>query len=190
MSTNYKAVFVDKDGTLIPDIPYNVNTELITLEEGVAEGLQMLQSAGYIIVIVSNQSGLAQGYFTVEAFDKVKDKINALLAAQGIALQGFYYCPHCADGDCDCRKPAPGMLLQAARELGIDLDRSWMIGDILNDVEAGKRAGCRSILIDNGNETEWLLNDWRTPDLTAKDFKMAAQYITAENMRSRSFAEL
>lgn len=184
-----KAVFLDKDGTIIPDIPYNTNSDLISLNEGVVEGLQLLQSYGYLLVIVSNQSGVAHGYFTVDELDGVKQTINDLCRKIGIYLDGFYYCPHHPDGsvecykvNCDCRKPKPGLILKAATDMDIDLSSSWMIGDILNDVEAGKNAGCKTILIDNGNETEWELNEQRSPEYKAKDLAEAARYIlTAVN---------
>jgi histidinol phosphatase-like enzyme len=94
-------------------------------------------------------------------------------------LDGFYYCPHAPDAGCDCRKPAPGMLERAAREHGVDLRASWMIGDILDDVEAGRRAGCRTILLDNGNETEWRDGEQRCPDYVARDLAQAAAIIAA-----------
>jgi D-glycero-D-manno-heptose 1,7-bisphosphate phosphatase len=184
MTKKSKAVFVDKDGTLIPDIPYNVDTSLITLEHFVAEGLLALQCAGYKIVIISNQSGIARGLFTAGEFHAVQVKLEGLLTEHGISLHGFYYCPHYPGGsiaeyskECDCRKPKPGLLLHAAQELMLDLGNSWMIGDILNDVQAGKSAGCRTILIDNGNETDWIMNEARTPDFIAGNFKEAAKYV-------------
>lgn len=179
-----RAIFLDKDGTLIPNIPYNVDASRIELEENVVEGLQLFQSYGYRLVVISNQDGIARGYFTSEAFDKVKERIVNICLALGIYLDGFYYCPHHPDGsvedyssDCDCRKPKPGLLLQAAGDMDIDLPNSWMIGDILNDVEAGNRAGCKSILIDNGNETEWAKSPEREPEYQAKDLTEAARYI-------------
>lgn len=179
-----KAVFIDKDGTLIRDVPYNVQPGLIVLEEGVIEGLHMLSRAGYLIVIISNQSGVARGYFEEAALVQVKEKIIELLKREGIALDGFYYCPHHPAGntapyavDCSCRKPAPGMILQAAKELGIDTCASWMIGDILHDVEAGNRAGCHTVLINNGNETEWVAGTWRKPDVVAANVQEAAALI-------------
>lgn len=172
-----KAVFLDKDGTIVPDIPYNVNTDLITLNEGVIEGLQLLQSYGYLLVIVTNQSGVALGYFTHEQVDAVKEKLSGLCLKLGIYLDGFYCCPHHPEGSCNCHKPQPGLLLKAATDMDIDLSCSWMIGDILNDVEAGKKAGCKTILIDNGNETEWKVNDYRQPEYKAKDLAEAARYI-------------
>jgi D,D-heptose 1,7-bisphosphate phosphatase len=179
-----KAIFIDKDGTLIPDIPYNVDPEKVTLQDGALEGLSQLQKAGYLLIIVSNQSGVARGYFKEEALIGVQRKIESLLAEKGVLLNGFYYCPHYPNADikeyaveCDCRKPQPGMLLKAAREQNIDLSQSWMIGDILNDVEAGKKAGCKTVLIDNGNEKDWLVNEMRTPDYKAKSIKDAAFQI-------------
>lgn len=179
-----KAIFLDKDGTLIPDIPYNVNPDLISLEDGAIKGLYALQSDGYLLIIISNQSGVAQGVFAEKALSGVHEKIVQLLKDNYINLDGFYYCPHHSSGsiqgyniECACRKPKPGMILRAAQERNIDLSASWMIGDILNDVEAGNKAGCRTILIDNGNETEWIQNEWRKPDYLAGNIIEAAEFI-------------
>jgi D,D-heptose 1,7-bisphosphate phosphatase len=187
-----KAVFLDKDGTIIPDIPYNVDPNKITLSEAVIEGLQMLQSNGYLLVIVSNQAGIAHGYFNMEQLHALQNALSRMCAKMGIYLDGFYYCPHHPEGavdsfakECDCRKPEPGMLLLAAEQMNIDLSSSWMIGDILNDVEAGHRAGCRSILVNNGNETEWEAGPMRTPEYTASNFADAAQHILSANNKSK-----
>src|SRR5438874_4893062 len=143
------AVFIDKDGTLIEDVPYNVDPALVELAPGAAEGLVLLAEAGYALVIVSNQSGVARGMFAEEALVAIEDRVRELLGEIGVPLAGFYYCPHHPQGQvaryaiaCSCRKPEPGMLLQAARDLQLDLDRSWLVGDILDDVAAGRRAGC------------------------------------------------
>jgi D,D-heptose 1,7-bisphosphate phosphatase len=182
-----KAVFIDKDGTLIPDVPYNVDPSLITLNEGVLEGLQMLSKEGYLLIMISNQAGVAHGYFKEDALDGVKEKISLLLAPINLNFDGYYFCPHHLNGsverysiDCSCRKPKPGMILQAAKDYNVDLSSSYMIGDILNDVEAGKAAGCKSILLNNGGETEWILNEQRTPDLVVKNFKEAAEWIVGQ----------
>jgi D-glycero-D-manno-heptose 1,7-bisphosphate phosphatase len=178
------AVFLDKDGTLIEDVPYCVDPHKLRLLPGALEGLGRLQTAGYQLLVVSNQSGVAHGYFAEAALAAVEARLRALLGAAGIELAGFYYCPHHPAGrvkqyafDCDCRKPAPGLLLRAARELGLELARSWMIGDILHDVEAGHRAGCRAVLIDNGNETEWELTALRAPEVIVADLNQAAAVI-------------
>jgi D,D-heptose 1,7-bisphosphate phosphatase len=179
-----KAVFLDKDGTLIPDVPYNVNTDLITLQAGAIPGLKKLTAAGYDLIIISNQAGIAYGYFQEEEIKKVKERVEEMLRMEGVALTGFYYCPHHPDGKvsqyrktCDCRKPAPGLILQAAKDFSINLSASWMVGDILNDIEAGHLAGCRSILIDNGNETEWVMSEMRKPDAKARNLNDAADFI-------------
>lgn len=177
LTTLRPAIFLDKDGTLIPNIPFNVNPDLMTLSAGVGMTLQQLQQAGFALVVVSNQSGIAKGYFPETAMEAVSARLQALLNEWGVTLDGFYYCPHDRLGsvpqyrqECTCHKPLPGLLQQAALELDLDLPTSWMVGDILNDVEAGKRAGCKSILIDNGNETEWRMTHFRQPDVIVTDF--------------------
>lgn len=180
-----KALFLDKDGTLIPDIPYNITPSRITLNEYVAESLYHLQKK-FKLIVVSNQAGVAKGLFTVEELQGVENKMISLFREYQVKIDAFYFCPHDPDGIvlpyakvCDCRKPAAGMLKQAAIDHQLDLSESWMIGDILNDVQAGKSVGCKAILIDNGNETEWDLDSsaYRIPDYIAADFKAAATFI-------------
>jgi len=179
-----KAVFIDKDGTLIPNIPYNVDPEKITLSTKASDGLIKLQNSGFLLIIVTNQSGVAKGLFKEKELEKVRNKIETLCIADNIQLSGFYFCPHHPHGvvhqyaiACKCRKPSEGLLLKAAKDLTIDLTKSWMIGDILNDVEAGNRAGCRSILLNNGNETEWKNGNYREPAYIARNIPEAAEYI-------------
>jgi histidinol-phosphate phosphatase family protein len=179
-----RAIFIDKDGTLIKNVPYSIDPALIELENDAGVALQMLKENDYLIIVVSNQSGVAYGYFKESDLERVKSQIQYLLQKQSAAIDAFYFCPHHPEGKeleysifCDCRKPQPGMLIQAAREFGIDLTLSWMIGDILNDVEAGNRAGCKSILIDNGNETEWITNEMRLPAYIVRNLKEAASVI-------------
>lgn len=181
-----QAVFLDKDGTLIEDVPYNVDPERIQLTQGAVEGLQVLSRSGYQLIVITNQSGVARGYFPESALVAVEERLRQMLAEVGVCLAGFYYCPHHPDGvvqefaiTCSCRKPEPGLLLRAANRHSIDLRESWFIGDILNDVEAGRRAGCRTILIDNGNETEWDLSAGRSPHYTVANLAEAAQVITS-----------
>ena len=178
------AVFIDKDGTLVEDVPYNVDLSLIRFAPGAVQGLRRLSRAGFAIVLVSNQSGVARGLFDVAAVERVNHYLRGLLESQGVPLLGCYFCPHLADGavseyamQCDCRKPGAGMLLKAAGEHDIDLRASFMVGDILDDVEAGHAAGCKSILIDAGSETEWLGGPLREPDFIAADLDQAADYI-------------
>ena len=187
-----RAVFLDKDGTLVENVPYNVDPTRIRLAPGAADALRTLASAGYLIVVVSNQSGVARGLFDVSRLAEVERTLDDLLSREGVSLDGFYFCPHLPGGSvapyaiaCECRKPAPGMLFRAAEELGIDLDRSWMVGDILDDVEAGRAAGCRTVFVDVGNETEWVRSPARVPDQIALDLAVAVEAIeTARDVRS------
>jgi D,D-heptose 1,7-bisphosphate phosphatase len=144
-------------------------------------------------VVVSNQSGVAHGFFPEEALSAVEAKLRELCGKAGAALAGFYYCPHAPDGSvkkyattCLCRKPRPGLLVRAALELGIDLQASWLIGDILDDIEAGISAGCKTALLLNGNETEWDLSRGRCPHYYAADLRDAAQIVIGENARNRT----
>jgi histidinol-phosphate phosphatase family protein len=185
------AVFVDKDGTLVEDVPYNVDPALIRLASGAERGLALLHRAGYLLVVVTNQSGVARGLFERAALAVVEARLRALLAAAGVPLAGFYACPHHPEGIveryravCDCRKPAPGLLTRAARDLGIDLGRSWLVGDTFHDGEAGRRAGCQTVLLDNGRETEWDPTPDRHPDLLAPDLLGAAHLILASGSRA------
>jgi D-glycero-D-manno-heptose 1,7-bisphosphate phosphatase len=187
---NNAAIFLDKDGTLIDDVPYNVDPGRIRLAPGAATGLPRLHGAGYRLFVVSNQSGVAFGRFGEAALAGVEARLRALLGAIGVPLGGFSYCPHHPEGTvavyaraCGCRKPSPGMIEAAARTHGIDPVRSWLIGDILDDIEAGRRAGCRTVLIDNGNETEWRCGPFRKPDVIARDLAEAARCILGAGAR-------
>ena len=191
-----RAVFLDKDGTLVEDVPYNVDPRQIRLMPGAAAGLRRLHAAGYPLFVISNQSGVARGYFPEAALAGVAAALRRLLAEAGVPLRGFYYCPHYPDGvvpaysvACDCRKPAPGLLRRAAADHGLDLAGSWFIGDILDDVEAGHRARCRAILLDNGHETEWVPGPGRTPDYVAPDLEAAARIILAADTPDRVAAD-
>ena len=153
------AVFLDRDGTIIEDRGYISDPDQVSLIPGAAEGIRRFSLAGHLVVVVSNQSGIARGLFDESALAAVHERVEALLEAAGARLDGAYYCPYLAGPEAtveayrrtsDLRKPAPGMLLQAAREMNIDLSHSWMIGDSPCDVQAGEAAGCRAILIDRG----------------------------------------
>ncbi|MDX2215231.1 MAG: HAD family hydrolase [Oculatellaceae cyanobacterium bins.114] len=181
-----RAVFLDKDGTLIHNVPYNVDPDKIDLTDGAAIALQQMHAAQYALIVITNQSGVARGYFPETALAAVEHRLHELFATVGVPLTGFYYCPHHPQGnipfysiECDCRKPKPGLIYQAAQEHKIDLTQSWFIGDILHDVEAGRAAGCRTVLLDNGNETEWELSQTRLPHHLVTDLAEAARLIVA-----------
>jgi D-glycero-D-manno-heptose 1,7-bisphosphate phosphatase len=186
VSVREGAVFLDKDGTLVENIPYNVDPDLMRLVPGAVAGLRALGNAGYRLFVVSNQSGVARGLFSIDALEDLQRRLRDLLGDAEISLDGLYFCPHHPNGsvaeyaiECSCRKPADGLLRRAARDHDIDLRRSWMIGDILDDVEAGRRASCRTVLIDSGNETEWVLSRDRMPDHVVRDVGEAAAVIEA-----------
>lgn len=180
------AVFLDKDGTLVHNVPYNVDPARIRLASGAGQALRMLADAGFRLFVVSNQSGVARGYFGEEALPGVEARIRELLAADGVAIEAFAWCPHHPQGSvpayartCDCRKPQPGMITRLASEHRVDLARSWMVGDIMDDVEAGRRAGCRTVLVESGGETEWVPGPFREPDHVVRDLPAAAAVILA-----------
>ncbi|PLC48009.1 HAD family hydrolase [Pollutimonas subterranea] len=178
------AIFLDKDGTLLEDVPYNVDPTKMAFAPGARAGLARLGRLGLPIYVVSNQPGIAMGRFALDDLAPMVARLTDMFTQAGAVLGGFYYCPHHPRGTvtkhatlCDCRKPAPGLLLRAAAEHAIDLNMSWFIGDILDDVEAGRTAGCNTVLIDNGNETEWIINEWRKPHRMAPDLDEATDWI-------------
>jgi len=186
----YKAVFLDKDGTLVEDIPYNVDPDWIQLSAGALEALYLLRDLGYLLIVVTNQSGVARGLFKEQELRQVEKRLQGMISSAGISLTGFYYCPQHPDGkirkyavECFCRKPQPGLLYRAGLEHNLDLSASWLVGDILNDIEAGNRAGCRTVLIDNNHETEWRLTSLRQPTFTVKNLKEAAYIIANESLK-------
>ena len=184
MSSRTSAVFLDKDGTLIEDVPYNVAPEQMRLVPDAPEALHLLARSGYRLIVVSNQPGVALGMFPEYALRAVEQRLQELLLPAGVSLHGFYYCPHFPRAripayrlHCNCRKPAPGMLTRAARDHSLQLRSSWLVGDILDDIEAGRRANCKTVLINNGNETEWELTAERCPHAVANNLLEAARTI-------------
>jgi len=179
-----RAVFIGKDGTLVEHVPHNVDPAKVRFTPHAMEGLRLLAEHGYRLIVVTNQPGLAYGMFTRAALTQLQLALAGMMEREGVHLAGFYACPH-APGPagpvpaCLCRKPAPGLLRQAARAHGLDLARCWMIGDVLDAVEAGRRAGCRSAMLDVGHETAWRMSPLRTPHVRAKDLLEAAHAILA-----------
>lgn len=151
-----RAVFIDRDGTLNVEKDYLYRTDECELILGSAAAVRRLNDAGWLVVVVTNQSGVARGYYGEQEVASLHRHMADELAQGGGQVAGWYYCPHHPSGlepynrQCDCRKPLPGMLLQAARELEIDLSRSWMVGDKLVDIQAGQAAGCRAVLVRTG----------------------------------------
>jgi D,D-heptose 1,7-bisphosphate phosphatase len=155
------AVFLDRDGTINEEIGYMDRLEKLRLIPGAAEAIRLINESGLKTVVVTNQSGVARGMFDEGLVHQVNARLREMLRAEGAAIDGIYFCPHHPTAGredylraCDCRKPAPGLLLRAAEDLQIDLARSYMVGDTIKDIEAGTRAGAKGILVRTGLGTE------------------------------------
>jgi D-glycero-D-manno-heptose 1,7-bisphosphate phosphatase len=153
----HRAVFLDRDGTVNIEKHYLFRPEEFELFPGVPESIRRLNQAGFLVIVVTNQSGVARGYFSLTDVEDLHRHLQAELALYGAHVDAFYVCPHHPDHgqgefriDCDCRKGAPGMLLQAAKEYAIDMPRSFMVGDKPADIEAGLAAGCTPLLVLTG----------------------------------------
>jgi D,D-heptose 1,7-bisphosphate phosphatase len=156
-----RAIFVDRDGTIIKDKHYLADPDGVEFEEGAIEALRLIGEMGYKIVILSNQSGVARGKLDIAQVEQVNDRLLEMLAGEGVEVDGLYYCPHHRDGvrrhyaiACDCRKPAAGMAEEAARQLDIDLRRSVVVGDKIDDFNLGRVIGARSFLVKTGHGAE------------------------------------
>ena len=152
--TPRRAVFLDRDGTIIEDVDYLTSPEQIRILPGAAEALRTLKEAGFLLVVVTNQSAIARGWLTEEELALIHQELNRRLTSEGAGLDALYYCPHLPEGSveryarsCDCRKPAAGLLQRAATEWDIAMSDSYMIGDSERDMEAGRKAGCHTIRI-------------------------------------------
>ena len=166
-----RACFLDRDGVVNVEVSYLHEPEKTVLETGIVEALQAIHKAGFLAVVVTNQAGVARGKYPESDIAKVHEKLQALLSEHGEKIDAFYYCPHHPEhtGECSCRKPNPGMILQAAEELDIDLAQSVMIGDRMSDVKAGINAGCKaSYLVRTGYGLETLAKE-PSPDCPVAD---------------------
>ena len=191
-----KAVFVDRDGTIneiiyyqdlgIIDSPFTA--EQFKLLPGVGEAIKILNQSEFKVILVSNQPGIAKGHFSMETFGEIREKMRTELAKYGARLDAEYCCLHHPEAkiegyrmNCECRKPKPGLLLKAAKDLNIDLSNSWMVGDGLTDIEAGKRAGCKTILIGRMKcELCRLMKEKNTPDYIVQDLYSMIDVIKKE----------
>ncbi len=157
MTDKKRAVFLDRDGTINVEKNYLHKIEDFEFILGAPEAIKQFKDAGFLVIVVSNQAGIARGYFDEDDVEKLHDYIQRRLIDYDTSIDAFYFCPHHpVEGlgaykvDCDCRKGNPGMLLQASKEHNVDLKRSFMVGDKLADIEAGERAGCQPILVMTG----------------------------------------
>jgi len=155
------AVFLDRDGVVIEESHFLGDRNRVRLVPGAGEAIAALNRAGWVVVIVTNQSGVARGIFPIESVGEVHAHLTEQLRGFGARIDAYRFCPHHPEAevadyrvDCDCRKPKPGMLLDTAKELGVDLAASWMVGDRVTDLEAGACAGCRTVLVRTGYGAE------------------------------------
>lgn len=189
-----RAVFMDLSGTISEEVGFVNHLSRFRLLPRASEAIRLVNAAGWEAVVATNQSGVARGYFPLALLDEVYAELRRCLAADGARVDRIYHCPHHpTDGippfrcECDCRKPRPGMLKQAAQELDLDLTRSFMVGDKIIDVEAGHRAGARGVLVLTGygrGELEYTRPSWPTqPDHIAEDLLEAVRWILEEGRR-------
>lgn len=181
-------VLVDRDGTLLHDPGYLHRIADYAPLPGAMEGLRLLQGAGFGIAILTNQSGIGRGYFSEEDFQQLQAHLVADFASHDVHIEATYFCPHASDAGCSCRKPATGLVERARRELDIDLERSWIIGDKPEDMELAQRVGCRGVYVLTGHgpsRREALPSEVPVAD----DLLAAARHIIAENVRDSSARE-
>jgi D-glycero-D-manno-heptose 1,7-bisphosphate phosphatase len=182
------AVFLDRDGTLIVEVGYLSNPDQLELFEGTAESVKRLNDAGVLSILVTNQSGVARGYFGEDTVNLLNQKLSNVLKEKGAYLDAMYYCPHHKKGiieeykkDCDCRKPKPGLINQAVNDFkDINLDKSYVIGDKACDIELARNAGCKGILLKTGYGTQVLNEpgeDYVQSDYIAEDIKDAVDWL-------------
>jgi D-glycero-D-manno-heptose 1,7-bisphosphate phosphatase len=179
-----KAVFLDRDGTIIVHKPYLDSPDQLKLLPNTIEGIRLFKEHGYLVIVVTNQSGIARGFFDEERLMLIHKKLKSMLEDEHAGIDDIYYCPHYKEGiierykvDCNCRKPAPQMILNAARQHHIDLAQSVMIGDSQIDMQAGKNAGCTCVFIQNGYTDNKNIASPAGMDYIAKDLLEAARLL-------------
>jgi D-glycero-D-manno-heptose 1,7-bisphosphate phosphatase len=170
------AVFLDRDGTIIKDADYLSEVDQLEVFEFAAEALRLLKKKGYLLMVLTNQSGIARGFFDEAVMYTVHDELRSQL--DGL-IDAIYFCPHGPDDGCDCRKPQVGMIKQAANEFSIDLANSWIIGDKKSDLETGFNAGIATALVLTGYGESELATLERMPELVASDLLEAARQISS-----------
>lgn len=195
------ALFVDRDGTLIEETDYLVDASQIRLFPGSADALRVAREAGFLVVIITNQSAVARGLLSLSQLEAIHHCLTDLLEKERAPIDAVYACPHHpehsakpADRDCPCRKPKPGLLFAAAQELSIDLTKSFLVGDKISDIEAGHRAGCKSVLVLTGYGSSELSQlresqsqseqetkpDLGRPDFVAKNLSAAVDWVLGD----------
>lgn len=183
MDASRRFVLLDRDGTINVERHYLSDPNQLALLPGAAAGLRALRELGLGLVVVTNQSGIARGYFDHARLDAIHERLHELLGAAGVELDGVYVCPHGPHDDCRCRKPRDGMALAAARELDFRLDRSFMIGDKPCDIELGHRVGATTLLVRTGHGEQFAAHSLDpasaqiSPDFVVADLQGAASIV-------------
>jgi histidinol-phosphate phosphatase family protein len=169
-----RAVFFDRDGTLAPDVPYCSRAEDFVLFGEAPQSIKLLNEAGFKVIVITNQSGIARGYFSERTLSAIHAKMCREFEESGARIDAIYYCPHHPEDDCECRKPKTMLFEKAVTDFGIDVEGSFVIGDTQMDISAGKAMGCKSVLVARGPVGPQLNIDHA--DFMAPNLMEAAQY--------------
>lgn len=178
MNEKHKAIFLDRDGTVIKEVNFLSTVEETELFPYTIEALQLLKDAGFLFFITTNQSGVARGHFDASAVKAIHAKIQNELKAKGLQIESFHFCPHMPDAGCRCRKPSTGMIEQACENFEIDLSESWMVGDKKLDIGMGFNAGTKTALVRTGYGEKHQNELDRQPDIIAENLLELAKTIT------------
>jgi D-glycero-D-manno-heptose 1,7-bisphosphate phosphatase len=179
-----KAVFLDRDGTIIEDVGYLNNPNQIKFIPGSLEAIKLLQNAGFKVIVITNQAGVARGLVSEDMLQTIDKVMHKLILSSGTHLDGIYYCPHHKEHGvypykqaCECRKPQPGLLKKASHDLQLDLSQSYLVGDKATDIEAGQRAGTKTIYVASGPHENKLATLKEQPDYLAANLREAVNWI-------------
>jgi len=174
-----RAVFIDRDGTINVNFGYISNPDDFKIYPGVKEGIRLLKEKGFKIVVITNQSGIARGYFSEETLEKIHEKMKSEISQEEDIIDAIYYCPHHPDEKCNCRKPNPGLIEKARKDLDIDTKKSFIIGDRMLDVEAGFKTHCKTVLVPENKEKVniEMQESEIEPDYVCDDFYTGIKWI-------------
>jgi D-glycero-D-manno-heptose 1,7-bisphosphate phosphatase len=179
------AVFLDRDGTINEEVHYLDDPDRLNLIPGAAEAIRLLNEADILTIVVSNQAGVGRGYFSATTVEAIHEQLAKQLFGHGAHIDAIYYCVHHPNEGCDCRKPKTGMLKQAAREHSIDTHLSFVVGDKVSDLEAGRQVGCQTVLVLTGHgekARESLQATYIRPDYVSLDLRDAVSWIMAQKV--------
>ncbi len=184
MTQGWRAVFLDRDGTIAEDVPYCSRVEDFMILPTVPQGIRLLNEQGFKVVVVTNQSGIARGYFTEETLSLIHQRMKDELAKYNAWVDAIYICPHHPEERCECRKPKPTLLWQAAKEMDIALQSSYMVGDDTKDIEAGRAAGCKTIMVTTG-PIHGNSQTGKLPDYISNNLYEAVEWILKDTKSNR-----